>query len=160
MAKVKITKKGRVIVIDTDLGFKRIQKEFLFPIFVDVGILEKDGLELKNGSSSSTLAEVAHVHEFGLPEKGIPQRSFLRSTVDANRGYIAELTLAVSSVIAGVKKIAAVSAVGKKVVKDIVNRIRGGIGPSLKTKTVAKKGHSTPLIDTEQLINSIDSEVL
>ncbi len=40
-----------------------------------------------------------------------------------------------------------------------VTKIQRGIDPALKDATIAKKGSSTPLIETGQLINSIDFEV-
>ncbi len=134
----KITKSGPVTIIDTDLGFNRIRSEFLIPIIIDVGVLEKDGLKLKTGSKSTTLAQVAQVHEFGDPERNIPQRSFLRSTVDEHKGYIAELTIAVSSVVSGIGKFAASTGVG---IGDMSDMLSEGtdpyppfVVPGLKTK--------------------------
>lgn len=159
MAKIKTSKTGPVTVIDTDLGFNRILAELSVPVSIDVGVLEKDGMTRKTGSKDSTLAEVAAVHEFGAPERNIPQRSFLRSTVDQNKGYIVDIAMAVSNVISGLSAFVAMARVGDKATKDVTKKIQEGIMPALKPKTTARKGHSTPLIDTEQLINSIDFEV-
>ncbi len=149
-------------ITDTDLGYKRIQREFRKgDKDLDVGILEKEGQRLKEGSTSGvTLAEVATTHEFGAPTANIPQRSFLRSTVDEHRGYVEELEDTVTRMIAGVGSIDSnMRRLGKRVVNDVVTKIQRGIDPALKDATIAKKGISSPLIETGQLINSIDFEV-
>ena len=160
MAKSKTTRAGSVTVTNIDLGAARLVAQLAMPIFIEAGILEEEGQQIKTGTVDSTVAEVATVHEFGAPDKNIPARSFLRSTVDEHLGYYPEIAAAVNSVISGAATIAAMATVGEKVEKDIVDKIEKGIGPSLSPITVQRKGHSTPLIDTEQLINSISSKVI
>ena len=52
-----------------------------------VGILGKDASTL-HPSGDITLGELALVHEFGSEKAGVPQRSFIRSTVAENRAGI------------------------------------------------------------------------
>ncbi len=121
-----------------------------------VGIVGPGANELEEGSSL-TLAELGKIHEYGAPDVGIPERSFMRSTM-ANRAndlkalWASELRL----VLARQKTPRqAMEAVGMQVVTWIQATIRAGIEPPLWEETVRRKGSSKPLIDHGQLINSI-----
>ncbi len=123
---------------------------------VKVGMLAK-AQELHEGSEL-TVADVGTIHEFGL---GVPQRSFIRGWYDENQ---AENTRIVSilqkQVLRGeVTQQVALARFGLKCVGDIQRRIVDGIPPALAPSTIAKKGSSTPLVDTGQLKASISSEV-
>jgi hypothetical protein len=91
--------------------------------------------------------------EFGT--KTIPERSFIRATADAIheeiREYIAEL---VGQIYDGTMTVeVALDRVALKVIAKTKDRIRHGIDPPLALSTVARKGSTTPLIDTGQLLN-------
>jgi hypothetical protein len=91
----------------------------------------------------------------------IPQRSFLRTSFDANRlEYERILEQQTGRVIDGNQTARnAIAVVGEKALADVVNRINAGIPPPLKPATIARKGSSKPLIDTGQLKQSIKVKV-
>lgn len=73
-------------VVDRDLGyhdFVRIMGDLGQPRVL-VGILQDKGSEVVEGGDI-TLAGYAAVNEFGSDDGHVPERSFLRSTVDANQ---------------------------------------------------------------------------
>lgn len=106
-----------------------------------------------------TNVEIAAVHEYGAPEAGIPERSFIRSTFAEEREtYAALLKKMLPRVIEGkleVKKMFDI--LGAKVVADINRKVRSGEGvpPPLKPATIARKGSSRPLIDTGRMIAAV-----
>lgn len=131
---------------------------------VRVGVLADAPKDPHEGEKPSgmTLLEVAAVHEFGAPAAGIPQRSFIRATIDLHREDIAQLQIVLARrVIAGeLTADQALDQLGAKVAAMCQNRIAEGISPALHPDTIAKKGSSTPLVDTGQLRSSIAWKVL
>lgn len=103
--------------------------------------------------------EIGMVHEFGLGH--VPQRSFIRAWVDQNYGAIEEeLTSAATTSVKGGKSWnAAMRDFATYCVRGIRAHIRTNIPPPLQAKTVARKGSSVALIETQQLINSVTSEI-
>jgi len=108
------------------------------------------------------LVQIAAVHEFGAPRRRVPERSFIRSTFDDNRGALKNLvTRCYNAVIDGkFTPVQALSTVGEYLVGKTKNKIRNRIPPPLspatiKAKTVGGKTGDVPLIDTAQLIQSI-----
>ena len=102
-----------------------------------------------------SLLEVAVVHEFGAGP--VPQRSFIRATIDERRADIeAELANLARGVASGrLDARQALDLLGAKVAGWCQSRIAAGIAPALKAATVRRKGSSTPLVDTGQLRSSI-----
>lgn len=104
------------------------------------------------------VALVAAVQDFGAPSRGIPPRPFFRNAIakgketwpqeaktllqkhdyDA-RGALGELGIAVEG--------------------DIKKSINEMYSPPLAPATVRRKGHSKPLVDTGQLLNSVTSRI-
>lgn len=118
---------------------------------------KKNGNQLKE--SDVTLGEVAAVHEFGCPLRNIPERSFLRATIDDEiKSEIEnEINLFLRS---GSKGLDVANAISKNVLNRVQERILDGIDPELSEKTIERKGHDKQLIDTEQLFDAIKSEVV
>lgn len=139
-----------------DSGWAKQIKDLLTLRQATVGIHQavdgRDGESLGN-------AQIGHIHEYGLGNS--PQRSFLRSTFDEKRdAYIRLFRLSFSRAAHGLctgKE--AVEFVAMKAVADVKRKIRSNIPPPLAESTVERKGSSTALIDTGQLINAIDYEV-
>jgi hypothetical protein len=102
-----------------------------------------------------SLLEVAVVHEFGAGP--VPQRSFIRATIDARRSDIeAELANLARGVVGGqIEAHQALDLLGAKVAGWCQSRIADGIAPALKAATIKRKGSSKPLINTGQLRSSI-----
>lgn len=142
---------------------------------VTIGIhAEKGAQPYSRGQSTPvTTAMIGTFHEFGTLARfekksdpntttmpGVPQRSFLRSTVDANRTpYQGLIKRAAIAIIDG-RHLPSVAwgLVGEKVVGDVQQRMADGIKPALTAATIEAKGSSKPLIDTGQLRQSITWE--
>lgn len=105
----------------------------------------------------TSLAMIAAVHEFGNPEKGIPERSFLRGSILTNRKKYADASKKLSfRVLSGDMQAAqAYGLLGQAASDDVKQFIREGDFVPNAPATVARKGSSKPLIDTGQLRQSI-----
>ena len=130
-----------------------------------VGVLSAKGGSAR-GDSGITLVELAAIMEFGSPNAGIPERSYLRSTfyVRSAQGLqtkIAEITAAIlKGKVTPEQGINLLGAWGASQVKDlIVSNEADAYGPyeypPNADSTIANKGSSTPLIDTGQFLQAI-----
>lgn len=149
----------------TDHGYNALRErlERMGRTRVRVGVLD-DAPKKKRDSeepSKMSLIEVAAVHEFGAPAAGIPQRSFVRATVDEKRAEIAadQERLAAAVLDGKIEPEAAAELLGARVQGLIQSRIAQGIGPALAPATIKRKKSSKPLIDTGQLRSSITFRV-
>ena len=125
---------------------------------VRVGVLSDSPKRERDGETGAlSLVEVAAVHEFGAPSAGVPQRSFVRATVDAESAEITRLqeTLGAQMLNGQVTEDQALSLIGAKVASMMQARITTNIPPPLKPETVDRKGSSVALVDTGQLKASI-----
>ena len=142
---------------DRDRGEKEIKRAFkkLKGSFVTVGVHDGTG-EYPNGVAVS---QVAFWNEFGT--KNIPQRSFIRSTVDENaqlfnseikriQGQVLSLKITPA---AGLRKL------GRRVQEAIKKKILTGPFEPNAPSTLAGKDGTKPLIDTKLLLRSINFEV-
>jgi phage gpG-like protein len=113
------------------------------------------------------IATIAAVHEFGAPSKNIPERSFLRTAFDENeeelkRAKVTYLRLVFDNRMtlkAAMQKLA-VFMEGK-----VKHKIVSGPFVPLFPETIIRRNKygrasNKPLIDTGQLLNSVQSEVL
>ncbi len=148
-------------VRDIDRGFKRIKRLLAKASrrgpAVGVGV---QAAEAKADHNGITNAELAAVHEFG--KGNVPERSFLRSTFDENlKDYDRELESIAKRTYDGSTRLEGdLLLLGESMRSDVIQKIRSSIPPPLKPETVArKKGETTPLIDTGQLINALSVEV-
>lgn len=141
-----------VRIRDEDRGFRRIVRTMIQAdgSEVSVGVQEPQAGTDRGGITN---AGVAAIHEFGAPSKNIPERSFIRSTVDENRNRYARLFDRVGRDAAtGRQALGALFVAGEQVRADIVRKIQSGIPPPVK------RG-GTPLIDTGLLLSSITTKV-
>lgn len=152
--------KTRVTVRDRDMGWKKLRRILNNPLrqHVEIGVRGEDGSRNAGGISN---VQIATIHEFGAPEANIPERSFIRSTVDTHIAVYAKLTKTLSRKVYTLKMPLpiALGLLGVKVAADMQRQIRNGISPALKQATVDRKGSSKPLIDTGQLVQAITSKV-
>lgn len=130
---------------------EKLAKSLRGPDLVKVG-LPKGSNDYPDGTS---VIMVGAVHEFGSPSKNIPQRSFLRATVETGRRKYKQLFKKLSKKIVdgNMTKKEALGTIGLQVQADIQERITDGIEPTLKSRD------GTPLIDTGHLRQSITFEV-
>jgi len=150
---------ARVKIIDRDLGYKKIYRALksLNGIEVVVGITAKKA-DRSTGSGINN-ATLGLIHEYGLGR--VPERSFIRSTVENNlKEYKKLLSGAVKDItVNGIKPGKALGLVGLKVQGDIKDKIQSSIPPANAEATIKAKGSSVTLIDTGQLIGSISYRV-
>lgn len=129
---------------------------------VRVGILADEPKRSREPETSGlSLVEVALIHEFGAPAAGIPQRSFLRATIDEHAPDIRRLILAVAAraLDGAITPAQALDQIGSKVAGWVQTRIDQGIAPPLKPETIARKGSSKPLVNVGQLKAAITWKV-
>lgn len=125
---------------------------------VVVGFLHSSGVYKKN---NITVAQVAMIHEFGSKDGTIPERSFMRSSIDANqhqlKDLLTKLTLNITKSKITPKQ--ALGIVGQFVRDKMVAKIDSGVPPPNAQSTVHQKHSSKTLIDTGQLKGSIHWEI-
>lgn len=155
---------SRVKVTDTDKGYKKLVQRLIkhSPSHAAIGVLGEAGQAVHTGEHETktppTVLDVAIWNEFGL---GVPERSFLRETVDLNRESILErLQKELGAVIDGTRsREDALARVGIFVEGLVKQRIADGIDPPNSPVTIERKGSDKPLIDKGQLRSSIASKV-
>jgi hypothetical protein len=109
--------------------------------------------EEQNGTP---MAVVAAAHEFGAPKRGIPERSYLRLTLNTNRPKYVNFNRAViPRIVRG--QIGFEQALGMlgEMAKGDVQRFMASNSYQLKPATIKRKGSSRALIDTGNLRQSI-----
>jgi len=126
----------------------------------------------------SEILQIAAVHEFGAPAKSIPERSFMRSTFDRKHDDLdAFKTKWYDKVVSGKTSAGkALASIGEKLIAFTKTTIKNRIAPPLEnpsrrrigTKSrlttgegwaSAGVGEPIPLIDTGQMINSLQFKV-
>jgi len=148
---------SRVIV--KDLGFKKVMAELQKAggTHITVGV-HADAKPRKDGGPLAVL--VAAANEFGTDT--IPERSFMRSTIDSRRQDIALLTTKLLGQVADGKTLVADASgiIGLWVSNAIKKTITDLSEPPNAPSTIARKGSSNPLIDTGQMRASITFAVV
>lgn len=149
----------RQVITDRDLGWRRLGKALrdVSANAVDVGVRGED---TARSGDSATNPEIAAWHEYGTSQ--IPARPFMRPTYDQNWPVYRKIAkaLGVRVFFGTLTKHQALSVLGAKFASDVKARIRAHIPPELDESTVQRKGSSTPLIDTGQLIRAISHKVV
>lgn len=162
---------------DTDKGMRKITKELKAAdgMRVKVGIQGKNATEAKRyfdekgqpqTSGAVSLAEVATAHEFGSRPQAIPERSFLRSAIDANRKTLVALNERLLALVARGKLTpeAALGLVGQRIEAAIDDQFESGGQPEWDPLARPRPNriatNDVPLSDTGQLKNAITSIVV
>ncbi len=149
-------------VIDKDRGWNQLRRELARTTqgtHITVGVQGEEGERIRDGGLSN--AELASVHEFGSADGHIPERSFLRATIDEQAPEYRKLVkqLATRVIDRKLQVTQALELLGQRVVADIRKRISGRIDPPNTEQTIRRKGSSVPLISTNQMTNAITYEV-
>lgn len=142
-------------VTDRDLGYAKALKAlaaFGEGAGVYVGV---------RAAAGSDMVIIAASNEFGTEDGHIPERSYLRSTVDHGQSEVADdLQAATEAAIDGTMALpTGLARVGAKWVGKVQQTMRDFTTPKNADATIAKKGVDNPLIDTGRLRQSIDYEV-
>lgn len=146
---------------DIDRGWKKFLRgisKHKKEVVIIVGIQGKEAAEERDGISNAALGAI---HEFGAPGAGIPQRSFLRSTVDRERRkYETEMRKIAVRISKGQGTRSEFEKIGLLAVADIHRTFSNSIGLVANAPaTIAAKGSSKPLVAIGALRNSITSVV-
>jgi len=114
---------------------------------VDVGVFD-----------DPALAKIAAFNEFGTDT--VPERSFLRSTVDGNaRRYAALTNAGIRAAFAGAPADVAYQPLGERVAQDVRNAIVAISNPPNAPSTLEDKRGSNPLVGTGRLHDAIDFRI-
>ncbi len=163
--KIRDVDRGYARLVKTVFGFQRPK--------VQVGILEREGGEAKRPGvgqreveAGTTVIQIAEMMEFGFynirGDFEVLPRSFVRAWADENEAQVRELMRRLMlSVVAGKRqKEDIMNILGLFCVAGMQARIAEGIDPPNAPSTVARKGSSTPLINTGQLRSSLSFRLL
>lgn len=104
------------------------------------------------------VAMVAAIQDFGAPAAGIPPRPFFRNMVaQESPGLPAAIALDLKRTDFNVEQ--TLSRAGAVLAGKLKQSIVDTNAPPLKPATVRRKGFDKPLVDTGQMLNSVDFEV-
>lgn len=148
-----------------DRVFKELREKIrgIGKAYVKVGVLEANGTTEAKDGDGLTIAELAAIHEYGAPRANIPARSFIRRTFEESTGAESLRAFMVRTARGLIQEKLevnqALNQLGAFAQSMIKNRIKEHIPPPLKPATIKRKGSSTPLVDTGQLINAITWEI-
>ncbi len=127
--------------------------EQLSSLTVDVGFL--DSGSYPNGIS---VAEVAAVNEYGT--SSIPSRPFMQQMADNHAEDVKRRAVSMGkSLASGASVEAELESLGEAAVKLVQDTIESGSFTPNSPATMARKGSSTPLIDTGLMKDSVTYEV-
>ena len=118
------------------------------------GVLTKRARGKVGGQS---MAEIARDNELGNSKRKIPSRPFMMLTMRYHREQMLELmqTLGYLIIERRTTPLRALNIIGLIYASLLQQTIRNRVPPPNAPYTVARKGSSTPLIDTGQMIQSI-----
>jgi hypothetical protein len=141
-------------VVDRDLGWARIQRALLGLDGAHTRVGVHEGERREDGTD---LVTVAAVNEFGAPNAKIPERSFIRSTVDEQRPKVERIKEGIvdKALRGNVNIRQEMGELGEFAQKEIQKKIVALDTPPNAASTVRKKGSSNPLVDKGQLLQSI-----
>lgn len=122
-------------------------------IELKVGFLE--GATYPDGTS---VAMVAAIQNFGAPAAGIPPRPFFSNMVEEDSPEWGD-RLGKILVAADYDGKLALNRMGYSIASDLQLSIINTNDPALDPATVAAKGFTKPLIDTGQMVNSVQYDV-
>lgn len=146
-----------------DKGWNAIKKNLAGLKVGKVASVGVQGPEASQSHGELTNATLYSYHEFGdMAGTGHPpERSSLRSTMaDKESEYQKELQKIGKGAFEGGTVEGNLLLLGEKYRADVINKIKEGIPPALKDETIEqKRGETTPLITTGQLINALSAIV-
>lgn len=147
-------------IVDKDTGFDAFfnRLDLLNGTVIKVGIQAKQGAQIR--SAGRTVADIGNIHEFGAPRANIPERSFLRATMDENiQKHERLVKKAIEDVTKGRNPDAVLFQVAQSVRNDVIEKIDSNIPPPLAASTVKRKGDDLALVDTGIMRNAISGVV-
>ncbi len=151
---VKIKSKG----LDGFKEIEKIRKHISDGVKIVAGLPTSAPAYPKTGES---VVEVGLRNEFGVESERIPERSFLRTTLEEHKKkYFAQATKVIKASIKQRKPIdKTLSLVGQSMESDIKRKIETLKDPGNAKFTIKKKGFDNPLVETGHMRQSIRYEV-
>jgi hypothetical protein len=159
-------------VTDKDAGWDALKDRVLKlsapGAYTLVGVQGQEAGSAHRAAAPMTVVDVAVTHEFGAvirtrrgKEIVIPQRSFIRATIDEHAPKLQRTAAALGQgvLIGKFQTRQALELLGQQGVGLIQQRIADGIAPPNAPSTIARKKSSKPLVDTGQLRGSITHRV-
>lgn len=151
--------------VKTDTSYlDRLKKEIEIAkkLTLKVGLPKDVGFYPKKESTDKPISVllVGAKHEFGSPEDGTPQRSFLRLTVIKNRKLINNMlkkgfTNVLDGNASAVTTMNKIGLLNQQLVQKTIKSQGFGQWEKLKQETVEKKGDDQILVNTSRLFQSI-----
>jgi hypothetical protein len=136
-----------------DAALSAIAAKISRPAMLKVGFLS--GAAYPDGTS---VALVAAVNEYGSPSRGIPPRPFFRGMIaEKSSGWPAAVATNLKAKDYDVD--ATLRIVGEGIKGQLQTAITEFSGVPLAPATVAAKGSTKQLVDTAQMLNSVDYTV-
>lgn len=157
-AKVRSFFKRRRVNGGVDRLERNVRRAMKGPTRVKVG--------LPAGTSSypdgTSVFEVGAVHEFGSQDGRIPERSFIRSTLEKKRSELDAMAGKIGKKVErdGGTLEEGLNLMGSVLAAAIQETIADGVPPPNAPSTIRRKGSSKPLIDTGHLRQSITWQVV
>lgn len=126
-------------------------------IRVKVGVPKASGEQ-----DGVSLVEIATINEFGNPSRNIPERSFIRETVQEETKSLKKLAAKETKKIFNLESSTekSIGVIGEFTKGKIVKKFTNNNWKANAPLTIALKGSSTPLIDTGRLRQSIQWEIV
>lgn len=147
---------GRSSIKERDLGWGRIRREIasMDGAAVTVGLHEEDA-----GPQDPNAVERGYFNEFG--SDNVPARPFMRSTHDTQRlDWIKRMQIDFGRVMDGkLSGRGMLESVGRLATSDIRRAVVNWDTPPNAPRTIAQKGVDDPLVDTGEMLDSIDYQV-
>jgi len=106
----------------------------------------------------SHIVRYAAANEFGSVERGIPERSFMRSTVDEQAPKYARMAKRAMSAQTRGDFVRQLDLLGVVAVGDVQQKITSNLPPPNAPATIARKKSSGTLRDTGRMLQSIGHE--
>lgn len=126
-----------------------------------VGFLRSSGVHKGDGKELLTVAAVAHMNEYGVEARHIPERAFFRSALAGSRKKLKKMLVKLSKNVLfnGMSEKKALTIAAYFLQTEIRKSIDSNVPPPNAPSTVARKGSDHTLIDTHQMHDSVDFEV-
>lgn len=126
-----------------------------------VGLRAKESFGAFTERDNSDLLVIASSNEFGTADGRVPERSFMRSTIDEKADtYVRLFGRAIANAHAELDLQDELELIGMRAVRDIQRKMRSDVPPPNAPSTIRRKKSSKTLRDTGRLIQSIDYEVV
>ena len=153
-----------VKVIDKDRGWREFARSVLESgqLTARVGFVGEKAQETTE--RGLTMAELGMIHEFGTRDGHVPERSFLRATLDKNGRKYLDLFGKLIALRIGRRGFSLADTLEKVALRaenDVFNYIvHDRIPPPNAPSTIARKGKDHPLFDTGQMARAVSHEVV